>query len=274
MLKKLSPKLQNNEDHLPIEPKGAKEEFARFFENPTRESLRDLLRNHTGETDHVDFKREWPAWPKVAQHILAMANSGGGAIFIGMQQKADNSYASIGVEMLKDKARLQQKLERFLPERVLFNVFDFAYEDSEYPQLVGKKFQVLLVEDTPSYIPFLSTSDGDGICKGDIYVRRGTQSIKANYEELQQIINRRIETTYTSSEEFALEEHLAELRVLYNQIPRYLEPFAHFSDSLRSGLGMMENPDYPDQTFTEFVKELIVVKRQIIRDILGAQAVE
>ena len=36
------------------------EGFARFFETPSREALRDLLKHSVGETDHIDFKAELP----------------------------------------------------------------------------------------------------------------------------------------------------------------------------------------------------------------------
>lgn len=37
--------------------KGLKEAFARFFEDPSREGLRDLLRDNLGETNEFDFKK-------------------------------------------------------------------------------------------------------------------------------------------------------------------------------------------------------------------------
>jgi hypothetical protein len=36
--------------------KGLKEAFARFFEDPSREGLRDLFRDHLGEANEFDFK--------------------------------------------------------------------------------------------------------------------------------------------------------------------------------------------------------------------------
>ena len=36
--------------------KGLHEEFTRFFETPTRDSFRDLVRNNLGEFPHCDFK--------------------------------------------------------------------------------------------------------------------------------------------------------------------------------------------------------------------------
>jgi len=37
--------------------KGLNEAFARFFEGPSREGLRDLFREHLGEANEFDFKR-------------------------------------------------------------------------------------------------------------------------------------------------------------------------------------------------------------------------
>lgn len=56
------------------------EEFAVFFENPTRDSLRKLLSRNFGESNQIDFKESWPESNKLAKHILAFANSGGGVI--------------------------------------------------------------------------------------------------------------------------------------------------------------------------------------------------
>jgi hypothetical protein len=64
-------------------PKGLHEGFARFFEEPRRENLRELLRDTAGEYSHLDFKREWPETWKLARHILAIANSGGGSLVSG-----------------------------------------------------------------------------------------------------------------------------------------------------------------------------------------------
>jgi len=57
--------------------KGLKEEFVRFFKDPSRESLKDVLKNHLGEQDDYDFKKDWPEYPKLARHLLALANYGG-----------------------------------------------------------------------------------------------------------------------------------------------------------------------------------------------------
>ncbi|MDJ0675396.1 MAG: hypothetical protein QNJ36_08475 [Calothrix sp. MO_167.B42] len=54
--------------------KGLKENFAHFFESPSRETLRELLRDNTGEDDDLDFKIEITTDQELAKDILGMAN--------------------------------------------------------------------------------------------------------------------------------------------------------------------------------------------------------
>lgn len=71
------------------------EGFSRFFEKPSRDTLRDLLKYGSGEADRFDFKETWPDKAKIAKHILAFANSGGGALIIGI--KDDGGLAASGI---------------------------------------------------------------------------------------------------------------------------------------------------------------------------------
>jgi hypothetical protein len=50
--------------------KSWKEDFAQFFESPSRETLRELLRNTTGEYDDLDFKSELVPDDEIAKNIL------------------------------------------------------------------------------------------------------------------------------------------------------------------------------------------------------------
>ncbi len=55
---------------MPGSRRGYNEAFARFFESPTREGLRDLLRDNRGEANELDFKRTWPRASKLAKHVF------------------------------------------------------------------------------------------------------------------------------------------------------------------------------------------------------------
>ena len=64
-------------------------------------------------------------------------------------------------------------------------------------------------------------SNGDILNKGRIYSRDGTITKEASYEEIQEMINLRIQTEYSSTSELELDGHLAQLRGLSNKIDRY-----------------------------------------------------
>lgn len=176
--------------------KSYKEDFANFYENPTREKLKELIKNDLGEFPYLDFKRELPSYPKLSRHLLGIANYGGGCIISGVIEKEDKSLEAKGIDKIIDKKVIVDGVKKFVPHSVHqgIEILDFAYSALEYPILKGKKFQVVLIESDAKHLPFISTEGGDGIRKNAIYTRQGTSSEEANYGQLQDIINRRIET--------------------------------------------------------------------------------
>lgn len=258
-----------------IQKKSHREDFARFFENPSREGLRDLLRGHVGELDQLDFKREWPEWSKLARHVLAFANSGGGCIVAGVAENVETGHAEpTGIEKLVDKADIDKGVGSFLPSTLVYEALDFSYSDSEYSALLGKTFQVIIVDDTPEELPFLAEKAGSGLSVDKVYVRKETASRAANHAELQQIINRRIETGYSSKPLMDLAEHLEHLKALYGAVSRFHT--RDFADVIRhvaavASSRQVVNPSYPHETFDEFVASVIAEKKALIREFIGAR---
>lgn len=66
--------------------KSLKEQFANFFEEPTRDKLKKIIQFNLGEEDYLDFKGCWPEGAKIAKHVLAFANSGGGCMVVGCRE--------------------------------------------------------------------------------------------------------------------------------------------------------------------------------------------
>lgn len=253
---------------MPNRKKGFQEGFAKFFEDPTREGLRQLLREHLGELDDYEFKREWPTASKLARHILGIANYGGGCIVIGVDELPDKTFEPIGVNQFFDKADIQKKVQKYIPPQVDYQILDFKYDESEYPKIIGKKFQVVIIESNPRYIPFVARIDGDGIQENAIYTRRGTNTIEASYEEIQEIINRRLETGYSSQNEFDLDTHLTELKILFDHIARYYDWNEVAEEAYIFVEDLMENQYYPEEGFDQFVARMIEVKKQKITELL------
>lgn len=263
-----------------------KEEFAKFLEDPTRESLREILKNNSGEQNDLDFKAEWPSDPKVAKHVLAFANYGGGCLIVGVKEEKD-MLTPKGLTELKDKTTIFNKITKFLPGSLLadqhINLYDFSYTESEYEKIKGKKFQVLTVNSSPEKLPFVSLNNGEGINEYRIYTRRGMQTVEASYEEIQKIINRRIETQYSSTAEIELETHLSQLKMLYEQVSPYkyfrsqASWAANLSRALDNALGEQqkkENPNYPKENYEAFISRMIEKKKKKIEIELGVAGIE
>jgi len=235
------------------------ETFARFFTAPTREALRNLLRHNIGETDYLDFKAEWPALPKLARHILALANSGGGALVVGVSQEDDGRLVPNGLSSIKDKAHLIPPLSSYLPKLLEYQIIDFSFSAAEYEALTGKSFQVLLVEDSPKLLPFLSLKDGEGVRTNVTYVRDGTTSTEAGHGQLQAVLNRRIESGYSSKPRLDLDVHLAQLRLL--------DELRESNDSwinhvIRQAGGRFE--DVQSSDYNDFIEEAYQAKKQAV----------
>lgn len=263
--------------------KGIKEEIAKFLENPSRESFREIIRNNGGEFPNLDFKESFPAFPKLAKHLLAMANSEGGCIVIGIAEKEDKSLEIRGISEIIDKSDITKGIEKYLPSFLLddITILDFAYEETEYPKLKGKTFQIVLIDSNSNHLPFIALSNGEGIRKHAIYVRKGTDSEEASYDALQKILNRRLETGYSSKNELDLLNHIEQLKILYNQINknfvRYkknafgLESIAKTISSFMSQTieEVKENPKYPKEDFEDFVVRMIEKKKEKIEIEIG-----
>ncbi|MDP1624164.1 MAG: ATP-binding protein [bacterium] len=258
-----------------------KEEFAHFYENPTLESLRELLKNNLGEFPNLDFKEVWLPSSQMARHILAIANAGGGCIVIGVAEKDDKTLEANGIESLTDKAIIINGIKKYIPDVLLeeIEIGDFPYDASEYPKLVNKKFQVVIVPSDLKRLPYISMAEGDSIKNNAIYTRRGTSSVEVNYAELQKIINSRLETGYSSRTEIDLQAHIEHLKMLYGQIDKYhvrvtggiYETLQVFAENVNVMMGTRErvpNPNYPDENLEEFIVKMINKKKKRIEILL------
>jgi predicted HTH transcriptional regulator len=119
---------------------GLKDEFAEFFGEPTLVTLRKVLEKTTGELENLDFKLKWPDSPKLARHLLAMGNSGGGCIIVGISQPKGEILDPIGLDEFEDESTIRSRINKYIPNQIAdhIHVRDFAYTESEYPKIKGK----------------------------------------------------------------------------------------------------------------------------------------
>jgi len=248
--------------------------FHDIFDNPSRDKFRDLMLGNTGEHNDLDFKTEIPSshpYPTIAKDIIAMANKARGVLIFGVQEdKTTNSFKPVGLVNPTEKTEFETNIKRYLPDQLNYEVHDLKYTSSDYQELIGKFFRIILINYNPEYIPFLPVKDGTGILKTDIYIRDNTSTVKANFSHIQDIINRRLATGHSSARELSLQEHFDELKRMYSLVSKG-RAGSHYQDSLYSNWDGDEgdyyfekNPKYPNETLEDFILKMIELKKQVI----------
>lgn len=263
-------------------PKQIKDQVYTLLQEPTLDKFREFLHGQTGEHNAIDFKRQWIENAALAKEILALANSQGGFIIFGVAENKDKSICVEGLPEIKDKAVISNGIKSFISSNLKYDIYDFSYTSSEYEALKDKNFQMLVVEDTPEYIPFLSKKESGSLKQNMIYIRRGTSCEIANEEELQSMFNRRINYLHPlNGKPLQLEEHLKQLKILYENIEKnhvyYENDFTNVMVSLfdaitkASSIGkrvVEPNPLYPDESYEQFISRMIVEKKEKIKRVL------
>ena len=263
-------------------PKQLKDQVYVLLQEPTLDKFREFLHAQTGEHNAIDFKSQWIEDAALAKEMLALANSKGGFIVFGLAENKDKSICVEGLAEIKDKAVVSNGIKKFISSNLKYEIYDFSYTTSEYEALKDKKFQMLVVEDTPQYLPFLSKKDSSSLKQHMIYVRRGTSCEIANEEEIQAMLNRRINYLHPlNGEPLQLEEHLKQLKVLYEKIEKnhvyYKNGISDGMSSFITSIAQMvikgekvvePNPLYPDESYEEFLSRMIVEKKKKIERVL------
>lgn len=261
-------------------PKQIKDIVYRLLQEPTLDHFREFLQGQTGEHNPIDFKQEWINGGKLAKEMLSLANYGGGIIVFGVKENDDKTYSCDGLSEILDKSKISNEVKSFISSNLKYDVYDFAYASSEYSVLINKKFQMMVVYDTPEFLPFMSKREGDGIKANMIYIRRGTSCEIADESEVNSLINRRMNHIYPNSgQPLKLEEHLKQLKILFNNIQAKKQVPIGQSTSVISmvargfmyGFSRYEevpNPSYPEEGFDDFILRMITEKEKKIERLL------
>lgn len=263
-------------------PKQIKDQVYTLLQEPTLDKFREFLHAQMGEHNAIDFKSQWIEKAALAKEILALANSQGGFIVFGVAENEDKSIRIDGLPEIRDKADIHNGIKNFLSSNLKYEIYDFSYNTSEYKELIGKNFQMLVVEDTPEYIPFLSKKESGSLKQNMIYVRRGTSCEIVNEEELQAMLNRRMNYLHPlNGEPLDLEEHLKQLKILYQKIDKnhitYKNGIWNGMTSVIESVAKVvmqgdpavePNPLYPDENFEQFVSRMIIEKKKKIERVL------
>lgn len=258
-----------------------KEQLASFLKNPTRRNLRELLQLEAVEDNDLEFKQELLSFDLLAKHMLAMANKNGGAIVFGVEEIKLNQFSPCGLSNSLDITDIEKKLATYIPKKLKPSIIPTYYKGENHPEFKDKFFLIIIVNYNPRYVPLMALKSGENVRKDIIYIRRNRASEPINYDELQEILNNRIETEYSTTDERQLIEHLEELKELYKHIPKTTKKVVSYTPpSFSLGLGIAQqdikrmfgeteyetlpNPDYPEESYESFIEKLIEIKKDVI----------
>lgn len=258
--------------------------YDEFLKNPTKDNFRVFLQNAFGEMDEIDYKEEWIEKGHLAKTMLAMANSRGGIIVVGVKEEEDGSLAAVGLDKFRDKAVINNEIAKYIPPELDYRIYDYGYETSEYEAVIGKKFQLLHVHDTPERLPFISRNETTGLKKDTIYIRRGTKCEQASAAEIDMLLNAKIENIFKDYSDLSLNQHLEQLKILYNELPKKINvlvrkgikfqdivnPFSSVLQAIKEYKSNLEipdeyeetdNPEYPEESYEAFINRMIKLKK-------------
>src|SRR5262249_14988719 len=140
----------------------------------------------------------------------------------GLEELGNGRIRAVGVDAIIDKTDFKRQVGCYLPDQLGYEVVDCTYETSDYADLNGKVFRLIVVEYDPKHLPYMPKKESSNLKLFDVYVRNVGATERANYAQMQDIFNRRIESHYSSAREISLQEHLAELKLLFEESPSHL----------------------------------------------------
>ncbi|AWM44469.1 ATP-binding protein [Bacillus velezensis] len=235
-------------------------------------SFKEFVNSLYGETNFLDYKEKIIEEFKLAKLLLAMANSGGGMIVFGIE---DKEYKPVGLQLDDnfDKTVFEKKLRNYVPDELKFFSQLLKYSDEDvYGDLKGKAFLVVYIPKQLRYIPFLAKKETTGIKVNRIYVRRNTSVEEANSHEIEEMVKKRVHSTYHDLSSLTLNEHIEQLRCLYGNINKYNNKSYAFTSLAQTFAAQLytnrKNPHYPAESFDKFIATMIDKKKRRIEGIL------
>jgi len=170
----------------------------------------ELLLNNNCEEDVLDYKKELDLSRnaemkyklELVKDISAMANSEGGYIVIGVEEDKTSTkkrFNPIGYNQNQrenfDESNIQQLLNNYIDEKIKFNVGTITSK-----KFRNKQFGMICIFPSDKS-PIIFSKNGE--CKdsetkeikilfkeGEIFVRRGTSTIRANQNDMRNIISK------------------------------------------------------------------------------------
>lgn len=151
------------------------------------------------ESKHVDFKSMFDPestgeWCELVKDIVAMANSGGGVIVIGLDNGGAPSKASVKAILDMDHAKFVDKIRKYT---------GYEFGELEVHEAEKQDVTVAVIEISAVKVPMVFQEVGTyevtpgkqktAFSKGTVYFRHGAKSEPGTTEDIRNVIERQLE---------------------------------------------------------------------------------
>lgn len=151
------------------------------------------------ESKHVDFKSSFNPesageWCELVKDIVAMANSGGGVIVVGLDNGGSPSKSDVTALLNLDHAKLVDKIRKYT---------GYEFGDLEVHEAKKQEDTVAVIEVSAVKVPMVFEEVGTyevvpgkqktAFSKGTVYFRHGAKSEPGTTEDIRNVIDRQLE---------------------------------------------------------------------------------
>ena len=165
--------------------------------------MNDLIRKALSakrESKYVDFKStldlaEPHSWCEIIKDIIAMANSGGGVILIGLDNAGHPSGCDPGAILDLDPALLSDKIRKYTG--VDFDEFEIVEErkgDNRIAVLLVGSVSVPVVFTKPGTYQVSEKKQKTAFANGTVYFRHGAKSEPGTTQNIRKVIERQLDS--------------------------------------------------------------------------------
>ena len=163
------------------------------------QDLATRARTARRESQTIEFKEQFhpqsaQAWCELIKDIVAMANSGGGAILIGVLDNGAASGSNVEPVLALDPAQIADKITPYVGETFDHCVIEQIERDGKtVAALFVSAAEVPFVFIRPGTYPREDRKQGQAFVRGSVYFRHGAKSEPGTTNDLRRALGREVE---------------------------------------------------------------------------------
>jgi len=243
-----------------------------------------IAKKRKRESKYLEFKEKFDVnqsqdWCELIKDVIAMANSGGGDIVIGVKNGGGFSGADLGAFLAVDPSQITDKLAKYTGHE---------FSDLEIQEFRIKSFRIAIMTIREASIPMVFVNPGTyrdpsdenhqrtAFGKGTLYFRHGAKSEPANHSDLREAFDRELLRQRKVWSQNIRKVVTAPIGSQVRVIPaRLVQP----NDLHASPMRVVEDPTAPpyhlvtpDKTHPHRQKDVVALVNQEVGDVLKITA--